>query len=279
MSKLTPTKIFALLSSPVALLWATPAVAQEETPSPQNTVSSCEGETAYAGALCQDNRFRVSSVFGGNRNIRTANGGESRGLHRGVDAAAPQGTPLRAPVDLLVLDAPYDSKNGYRCIVTPILTNNIGNNLEIHYLHMESACLFSAGERIPAGETMGYVGSTGNSTGPHTHIAFKYRLEESRLIRADTSTVYIDPVILENHGGIDATEARVRSAALSTIENYGNSVVRDDSWSLTPTYIAQRWNSWFSSDDSIATPPTTATPTATQNPYTINLTAPYGRQP
>lgn len=236
-----------------SLAFSTPAIGQDSAPN--NTEASCEADATYAGALCRDNRYLLSSQFGGNRNIRTANGGESRGLHRGVDGAAPQGTPIRAPVDLLVLDAPYDNKNGHRCIVTPILGNKGTNNLEIHYLHMQSSCLFSAGQRIPAGQTMGYVGSTGNSTGPHVHIAYKYQLQEDRFFRSDISTVYIDPSQLQAQGGISVTESQVRLAALATIKLHGNAVVRDERWSLTPTYIAQQFDSWFASDDAIAKRP------------------------
>ena len=82
--------------------------------------------------------------------------------HNGVDLAAPTGTPIRATADGTVEMA--QRYGGYGLYVQL----DHGGELETRYAHM-SRMSVSAGERVEKGQIIGYVGSTGNSTGPHLH--------------------------------------------------------------------------------------------------------------
>lgn len=88
--------------------------------------------------------------------------------HKGVDYAAPTGTPVRATADGIVNRIGW--QNGY------------GNAIELRhhgayttlYAHLSRfAPSVTQGERVRQGETIGYVGSTGWATGPHLHYEFR----------------------------------------------------------------------------------------------------------
>lgn len=82
--------------------------------------------------------------------------------HNGVDLAAPTGTPVYATADGVVARA--DRSYTYGLVVYL----GHGAQLETRYAHM-SRLLVNEGERVQKGEMIGYVGSTGRSTGPHLH--------------------------------------------------------------------------------------------------------------
>lgn len=83
-------------------------------------------------------------------------------LHAGVDYAAPTGTPIYAVTDGRVSFAGRNGGHGNYVK----LSHNGG--LATGYAHM-SRIAVSAGERVKRGQVIGYVGSTGLSTGPHLH--------------------------------------------------------------------------------------------------------------
>lgn len=85
-----------------------------------------------------------------------------RRAHRGVDFAAPFGTPVAATSDGTVSMA--DWSGGYGLLVAV----EHGSGLETRYGHM-SRLNVAPGQRVRAGDIIGYVGSTGLSTGPHLH--------------------------------------------------------------------------------------------------------------
>lgn len=84
-------------------------------------------------------------------------------LHAGLDFAAPQGTPIYATADGVVRDAGF-SDGGYGNHVVV----NHGYGYETLYGHMVRIKA-RRGQRVKRGEVIGYVGSTGKSTGPHCH--------------------------------------------------------------------------------------------------------------
>jgi murein DD-endopeptidase MepM/ murein hydrolase activator NlpD len=104
----------------------------------------------------------VSSSFGWRRNPFSGNFQP----HRGVDLAAPLGTPVVATMDGTVVAS--GSHGGYGLLVS--LANEHG--LETRYGHL-SRLAVSLGQQIHKGEVIGYVGSTGNSTGPHLHYEIR----------------------------------------------------------------------------------------------------------
>jgi murein DD-endopeptidase MepM/ murein hydrolase activator NlpD len=83
-------------------------------------------------------------------------------FHRGVDISAEIGTRIIAPADGVVQYA--DLMNGYGRTVTL----DHGNGITTLYGHL-SGFAVSPGETIHRGDTLGYVGSSGRSTGPHLH--------------------------------------------------------------------------------------------------------------
>jgi murein DD-endopeptidase MepM/ murein hydrolase activator NlpD len=83
-------------------------------------------------------------------------------FHRGVDISSDIGTRIIAPADGVVQFA--DVMNGYGRTVMV----DHGNGVSTLYGHM-SAFAVSQGQQVHRGETLGYVGQSGRSTGPHLH--------------------------------------------------------------------------------------------------------------
>ncbi len=82
--------------------------------------------------------------------------------HHGVDYAAPTGTPVRAVADGTVIKKSYDKAAGN------MLKIKHPGNLSSGYLHLRGfAKGIKVGARVSQGQVIGYVGSTGRSTGPH----------------------------------------------------------------------------------------------------------------
>lgn len=102
------------------------------------------------GRLSSQYGLRTHPILGGTR------------FHDGVDLAAPAGTPIRATSDGVVERAAWTG--GYGLMVEV----NHGQGTETLYGHMERMAV-SAGQSVKKGDVLGYVGSTGLSTGPHLH--------------------------------------------------------------------------------------------------------------
>jgi murein DD-endopeptidase MepM/ murein hydrolase activator NlpD len=101
---------------------------------------------------------RISGSFGERIDPFSGEGA----FHRGVDISAEVGTRVVAPADGVVQYA--DLMNGYGRTVTL----DHGNGISTLYGHL-SGFAVSPGETIHRGDTLGYVGSSGRSTGPHLH--------------------------------------------------------------------------------------------------------------
>jgi len=87
--------------------------------------------------------------------------------HRGVDYAAPTGTPVRAAGEGRVTFRGW--QNGYGNVV--ILQH--GGHYSTLYGHMSKFAGLGVGQRVSQGQTIGYVGMTGLATGPHLHYEFR----------------------------------------------------------------------------------------------------------
>jgi murein DD-endopeptidase MepM/ murein hydrolase activator NlpD len=94
--------------------------------------------------------MRTHPVLGGRRN------------HAGIDLASPTGTPVYATADGLVSKAEAFSSYGNYIAIEH------GGEMQTRYAHL-SGYAVSAGQRVTKGQLIGYVGSTGRSTGPHLH--------------------------------------------------------------------------------------------------------------
>ncbi len=109
--------------------------------------------------------FRVSSSFNPNRLHPVL---KTRRPHRGVDYAAPRGTPIKASGDGKVIFRGV--KSGYGNTV--ILQH--GGNITTLYAHMSRfASKVRSGTRVRQGQTIGYVGDTGLVTGVHLHYEYR----------------------------------------------------------------------------------------------------------
>ena len=84
-------------------------------------------------------------------------------MHRGLDIALSEGTPIYATHDGEVTTAAYDS--GYGNYI--VITNSEGYTTK--YAHLSSISV-SQGQTVTRGTQIGAAGSTGNSTGSHLHL-------------------------------------------------------------------------------------------------------------
>ena len=109
---------------------------------------------------------RVSSAYGWR--IHPVYG--TKKFHYGIDLAANKGTPIVATRAGKVTKATYDNSAGY------YVTIDHGDGFVSRYLHM-THYIVKKGDYVAAGQTIGYVGSTGASTGPHLHFGLKYNGE------------------------------------------------------------------------------------------------------
>jgi murein DD-endopeptidase MepM/ murein hydrolase activator NlpD len=87
--------------------------------------------------------------------------------HRGVDYAAPSGTPIRAAGDGKITFRGW--QNGYGNVV--ILQHN--GRYTTLYGHMSRFANATVGQRVSQGQVIGYIGMTGLATGPHLHYEFR----------------------------------------------------------------------------------------------------------
>ena len=90
--------------------------------------------------------------------------------HTGTDIACAEGTPILAAADGTVTVAnSLDSWGGSYGYYIQI---DHGGGLETLYAHCSSICV-TTGQQVQAGQVIGYVGSTGNSTGNHLHLELR----------------------------------------------------------------------------------------------------------
>jgi murein DD-endopeptidase MepM/ murein hydrolase activator NlpD len=102
--------------------------------------------------------FRLTSSFG-NREHPVLGGVH---MHEGLDLAVASGTPVRAPADGVVERASWFSSYGNFIEIAH------GGNMETRYGHLSGYNVVE-GQQVHKGDVIGYVGSTGRSTGPHLH--------------------------------------------------------------------------------------------------------------
>lgn len=85
--------------------------------------------------------------------------------HRGIDYAAPNGTPVWSSGSGRVLKSGYSKANGNYVVIQH------GNNIQTKYLHLHKRYV-KTGQRVKQKQKIGTVGSTGYATGPHLHYEF-----------------------------------------------------------------------------------------------------------
>lgn len=101
---------------------------------------------------------RVTSSFG--ERIHPISG--SPDFHQGLDVSAPPGAPVRATAEGIVSFAGWGSGNGNLVVIEH------GFGYSSFYAHNKSIAV-AVGQRVKRGDVIAYLGSTGNTTGPHLH--------------------------------------------------------------------------------------------------------------
>ncbi|WP_443072112.1 M23 family metallopeptidase [Streptomyces sp. WMMC1477] len=99
--------------------------------------------------------FQLTSGYGESGNMWSSD-------HTGQDFAAPTGTPVKAVHSGTIKEAGWAGAYGYRIVL------ELEDGTEIWYCHLSSMTRTSG--TVTTGDTIGRVGSTGNSTGPHLHL-------------------------------------------------------------------------------------------------------------
>ncbi len=112
----------------------------------------------FSSPVRASNITKVSSGFG-----EIHDGIHKGKFHKGIDLVAKKGTPVMASAFGTVIQSAYNSENGNYVVL------DHGDGYFSKYLHMERNVV-AANAVIPAGTTIGYVGNTGVSTGPHLHF-------------------------------------------------------------------------------------------------------------
>ena len=116
------------------------------------------------GWICPVPSYTLTSPFG--MRIHPIYGYEK--MHQGVDLATSQGTPIYAAKSGKVTNASFQSGGaGYYVSI------NHGDGFTSVYMHM-THFIVSPGQYVTTGQVIGYVGSTGASTGPHLHFGIAY---------------------------------------------------------------------------------------------------------
>lgn len=128
---------------------------------------------------------RISSTFDLNRRHPVLN---SIRAHRGVDYAAPTGTPVRVAGDGTV--SFRGARNGFGNTVVV----EHGGRVTTLYAHLSRFADIGIGSRVQQGQTIGYVGMSGLATGPHLH--YEYQVNGIHRDPQTATLSYSEPVYL-----------------------------------------------------------------------------------
>lgn len=143
---------------------------------------------------------RISSRFSNSRLHPVL---KIRRPHHGVDYAAPSGTPVVAIADGTVISRGWDSKGGGNT-----LKIRHANNLTSGYLHLKGfAKGIATGKHVSQGDVIGYVGTTGVSTGPH--LDFRLWKGGTAIDPLKAPSNPIEPIAQQNKERFNAIRDRI----------------------------------------------------------------------
>lgn len=114
-----------------------------------------------SGWLTPVNHYWLSAHFG-------EPGPWASGHHTGLDFVAPQGTPVRTPLDGVVVAAAPAGAYGN------LLQIRIGRDTEVWFAHLRRFTV-AVGEHVTQGQVVARLGVTGHTTGPHVHFEVRTR--------------------------------------------------------------------------------------------------------
>ena len=128
--------------------------------------SASKPQLSFSGFACPLKSYsRISSEYGWRKNPVS---GVNK-LHAGIDFAAAGGTPIYAAASGYVQVAGWSTGGYGNYVIIYHGKMSDGNAYSTLYAHMRSVAT-SAGKYVKQGELIGYVGTTGNSTGNHLHL-------------------------------------------------------------------------------------------------------------
>lgn len=136
----------------------------EESSSPAlASLANGIGARQIGASVSSPSRMPVEGIYltsgFGMRNHPVTGG---RRAHKGIDLAGPTGTPIHAAADGIISRADWFSTYGLYVSIEH------GGEIQTRYAHM-SRLNVAKGQRVRKGDVIGFIGSTGRSTGPHLH--------------------------------------------------------------------------------------------------------------
>ncbi len=150
----------------VASLYTAPVVNKKvptTTSTGKNTITYTNSSLGLA-SIQQPISGRITSRFGVNSRIRSS-------AHTGLDIANASGTPILPIAPGTVTFSGRKGSYGLMVIISHG-KNDKGQKIESYYAHC-SRLNVSVGDRVDTNSIIGFVGSTGNSTGPHLHLEIR----------------------------------------------------------------------------------------------------------
>ena len=152
--------------------------------------------------------------------------------HHGVDYAAPAGTPVHSVADGTVIFAGWDRGGGGNTIKI-----KHAGSLETGYLHLKSfAKGIKVGTRVSQGQLIGYVGSTGASTGPH--LDYRIKKNGTPIDPLKVPQEPAEPIAEAHKARFEAVRDRV-IAELNGTEIPNGPITEDDIFGRTATEEVQ----------------------------------------
>lgn len=162
--KKTETDYFNALAKEQAAAAAAAAAANKPS-SGSNSSSASSSGGASSGGFAFPLAYSTGVTCAYGPRVHPINGNKS--FHYGVDLAAGMNTEIYATKSGTVTGATYGEANGY------YVTINHGDGYSSIYAHMTNYVV-SVGDSVKQGQLIGYVGTTGWSTGPHLHFEILY---------------------------------------------------------------------------------------------------------
>lgn len=139
-------------------------------------------------------RYKISSLFGNRADPFTGR----RDNHTGTDIPAPGGTPIYAAKDGIVTTVNanrYASSYGYYCIISH------GSGYATLYAHQNQVPIVKEGQTVKKGQVIGYVGSTGRSTGNHLHFELRVNGVRNDVLKLYPGMTFTSPGGAKIKGG------------------------------------------------------------------------------
>src|SRR6476620_11031186 len=141
-------------AAPPASASVVPAAAQQATP--QRVVPGVRLKAKPAPWVLPVVGYQLTVRFGQSSGLWSS-------THTGLDFAAPEGTEIRSIGPGVVVSTAYDGAFGNKTVV------KLDDGTVLWYCH-QSEFGVDPGQRVKPGDLIGYIGSTGNTTGPHLHL-------------------------------------------------------------------------------------------------------------